>query len=150
MEYFFCVVFICLSNICSAKEAHDSTLISRMAFLEKGFSGGPAESHTEIYLVGKNVTGKERDTLVKRFAEKFAKSGLQLEHSYSLLIYKESDITNIKHLQEKPVDLNTYSGSNDLIWIYNIARRPTWISVASDQYENGKRIGGDVKHFPVK
>ncbi len=37
---------------------------------------------------------------------------------YTMIFYKESDITNIRHLSENPRDLDRYSQDNDMIYNY--------------------------------
>lgn len=73
-------------------------------------------SKGEYFLVKEYTDNMKNESLIDSFAHKNTAVGISNYANYSMLFYKESGQTNIKHLKEHPKDIDRYSRDHD--WIY--------------------------------
>ena len=105
-------------------------------------------STTVVYIMENYRDNSYCNRMVDSMAHALGNASDKNLHSYTLLFYKKSNITNVAHLVENPKDLDRYSYENDLVFDYYwSAGHFMW----RYKYKNGKTVGNkdDVKIIPA-
>lgn len=93
---------------------------------------------SEYFLIRNYSDDQESEKIIQNFVNENKSSDLGNYTQYDMVFYKESEITNIHHLQEHPRDLDRYSQQHDLLFDFMWSEGKF---LKRYKYKDGKMMG---------